>query len=143
MSISMDNGVVIRLRGGPHPATRIFHQEVITVGTAPDCDLVIEAEGFSLPPESVILTLRWQENSYRITTVDPMAGVTRDGEAIAVGDVVHDGDTFYFGATGIRLRVFALSDPEYLAESLRLGADVLAKERPERLASGAASGDYS
>jgi S1-C subfamily serine protease len=136
----MDNGVVIRLGGGPQPATRIFHQEVITVGTAPDCDLVIEAEGFSLPPESVILTLRWQESSYRITTVDPMAGVTRDGEAIAVGDVVHDGDTFYFGATGIRLRVFALSDPEYLAESLRLGAAVLATARPAPLTTGAATG---
>ena len=57
MSISMGNGVVIRLAGVPQPATRIFHQEVISIGTAPDCDVVIEAEGFSLPPESIILTL--------------------------------------------------------------------------------------
>src|SRR5262249_49303884 len=99
MSISMGNGIVIRLAGVRQPTTRIFHQEVISVGTAPDCDVVIEVEGFSMPLESVILTFRRQENSYRITTVDPMAGVTRDGEAVAVGDALSDGDTFYFGET--------------------------------------------
>jgi S1-C subfamily serine protease len=133
MSISMNNGIVIRLAGVPHPATRIFHQEVVTIGAAPDCDVVIDAEGFSLPPESVILTLRWKDNAYRITTVDPMAGVTRDGEAVAIGEALHDGDTFYFGATGIRLRAFALTDPEDITESLRLGAAVLANARPASL----------
>ncbi|HEY7180348.1 MAG TPA: hypothetical protein VIC84_02965, partial [Blastocatellia bacterium] len=68
----MGNGIVIRLAGVPQPATRIFHQEVISIGTAPDCDVVIEAEGFSLPPESIILTLRWKENAFRITTIDAM-----------------------------------------------------------------------
>src|SRR5262245_62107418 len=111
MSISMGNGVVIRLAGVRQPTTRIFHQEVINIGTAADCDMVIEAEGFSLPAESVILTLRRQEVGYRITTMDPMAGVTRDGEAVAVGDALSDGDTFYFGETGIRLRAFALTEP--------------------------------
>src|SRR5262249_17766785 len=137
MSISMDNGVVIRLAGVSQPATRIFHQEVISVGTAPDCDVVIEAEGLSLPPESIILTLRWKENAYRITTIDAMAGVTRDGEAVAVGDAIHDGDTFYFGATGIRLRAFALTDPEEITGSLRLGAAVLANARPTALTTAA------
>jgi len=136
----MGNGVVIRLAGVPQPATRIFHQEVITIGAAPDCDVVIDAEGFSLPPESVILTLRWKDNAYRITTVDAMAGVTRDGEAIAIGDAIHDGDTFYFGATGIRLRAFALTDPEDITESLRLGAAVLANARPVALTATGAAG---
>src|SRR5262245_12069259 len=99
MSISMDNGVVIRLAGVQHPATRIFHQEVVSVGTASDCDVVIEAEVGSLPPDSIILTLRLQENSYRITTIDPTAGVTRDGEVVAIGEALVDGDTFYFGST--------------------------------------------
>lgn len=140
MSISIGNGVVIRLAGVQQPATRIFHQEVISVGTASDCDVVIEAEAFSLPPESVILTLRRKENAYRITTIDPMAGVTRDGEAVAIGDVVQDGDTFYFGATGIRLRAFALTDSEDITDSLRLGTTVLAKARPSTLANATASG---
>jgi len=139
MSISMDNGVVIRLAGVSQPTTRIFHQEVISIGTAPDCDVVIEAEGFSLPPESIILTLRWKENAYRITTIDAMAGVTRDGEAVAVGDAIHDGDTFYFGATGIRLRAFALTDSEEITGTLRLGAAVLANARPAALTSAAAT----
>lgn len=131
----MVNGIVVRLAGVQQPATRIFHQEVISIGTAPDCDLVISPEVFSLPPESVIVMLRRKDGVYRITTVDPMAGVTRDGEAIAVGESLHDGDTFYFGATGIRLRIFALTDPEDTTDSLRLGAAVLASARPEELTS--------
>jgi S1-C subfamily serine protease len=123
----------MRLAGVQHPATRIFHQEAISIGTAPDCDMVIEAEGFSLPPESVILTLRWKDSFYRVTTIDAMAGVTRDGEAVAIGDALHDGDTFYFGATGIRLRAFALTDPEDITDSLRLGTAVLANARPAAL----------
>jgi hypothetical protein len=90
MSISIGNGVVIRLAGVQQPTTRIFHQEVISVGTAPDCDVVIEAEEISLPPESVVLTLRRQDSAYRITTVNPEAGVTRDGEAVAVGEALSD-----------------------------------------------------
>src|SRR5215475_6182857 len=133
MSISMGNGIVIRRAGVQQPTTRIFHQEVISVGTASDCDVVIEAEGLSLPPESVILTLRRQENAYRITTVSPEAGVTRDGEAVAVGEALSDGDTFYFGETGIRLRAFALTDPNDITESLRLGGVVLANARPSAL----------
>ncbi|MCI0525754.1 MAG: serine protease, partial [Acidobacteria bacterium] len=85
-------------------------------------------------------TLRWKENAYRITTVDPMAGVTRDGEAISIGEAIHDGDTFYFGATGIRLRAFALTDTEGIADSLSLGAAVLANARPATLATMAAAG---
>jgi len=139
MSISMGNGVVIRLAGVQQPTTRIFHQEVISVGTAPDCDMVIEAEGFS-PPDSVILTLRRQENAYRITTVSPAAGVTRDGEAVAVGEALSDGDTFYFGETGIRLRAFALTDPDDITESLRLGSVVLANARPSALTTTTTAG---
>ncbi|HEY6403363.1 MAG TPA: hypothetical protein VI479_18215, partial [Blastocatellia bacterium] len=129
----MGNGIVIRLAGVRQPTTRIFHQEVISVGTAADCDVIIEAEEFSLPAESIILTLRRQEAGYRITTMDPMAGVTRDGEAVAIGDALSDGDTFYFGETGIRLRAFALTEPDDITESLRLGVTMLASARPSRV----------
>ncbi|HEX5080808.1 MAG TPA: trypsin-like peptidase domain-containing protein [Blastocatellia bacterium] len=137
----MGNGIVIRLAGVRQPTTRIFHQEVISVGTASDCDVVIEAEGFSLPQEAVILTLRRREEGYRITTVDAMAGVTRDGESVAVGDALSDGDTFYFGETGIRLRAFALTDSGDITESLRLGVTVLANARPSRLTTSVMAGE--
>ncbi len=130
MGNSMVNGIVIRLAGVQQPATRIFHQEIISVGSAPDCDVVINAEGFSLPPESVFLTLRLKDGVYRIATVDPMAGVTRGGEAVAIGEAVHDSDTFFLGATGIRVRVFALTEPEDINESLRVGMAVLESARP-------------
>jgi hypothetical protein len=37
--------------------------------------------------------------------VNPAANVTRRGETVAVGEIIHDGDTFNFGETGIRLRL--------------------------------------
>ncbi len=122
----MNNGIVIRLAGVEQPATQIFHQDVITIGTAPDCDIIVNSDNASLPPEVVLLTLRRRDGAYRLTTVEPMAGITRDGEAIAVGELVDDGDTFYFGASGIRLRFFSLTEAETITESLRLGSAVLA-----------------
>jgi S1-C subfamily serine protease len=125
----MSKGIVIRLAGVEQPATRIFHQDVISIGTAPDCDISVGSENSALPPESVLLTLRRRDGAYRLTTVEPMAGVTRDGEAVAVGEAIQDGDTFFFGATGVRLRFFALSESTELTESLRLGSAVLASAR--------------
>lgn len=121
----MTNGIVIRLAGVTQPATRIFQQEVLTIGTAPDCDICFSVDGHDLPHDIVILTLRLKDGVYRIATIDAMAGVTRDGEAVAIGDPVQDGDTFYFGATGIRVRFFSLTESESLTESLRLGTAVL------------------
>ena len=125
----MNNGIVIRLAGTEQPATRILHQDVISIGTAPDCDINVDSENSALPPEAVLLTLRRRDGAYRLTTVEPMAGITRDGETVAVGEAVQDGDTFYFGATGIRLRFFALSDSAEITESLKLGSAVLASAR--------------
>ena len=133
----MPNGIIIRLAGVQQPITKIFSQEVISIGTAPDCDIFINSEGFSLPPEAVILTLRLRDSQYRISTVEPMAGVTRDGEGVAVGEAVRDGDTFYFGATGIRLRFFALSDEPEFTETLRVGTAVLAGTEPTAMAPAA------
>jgi len=125
----MNNGIVIRLAGVEQPATQIFHQDVITIGTAPDCDIIINSDHSSLPPESILLTLRQREGNYRLTTVEPMAGITRDGEAIAVGELVDDGDTFYLGVTGIRAEFVSLAGAETITDALRLGNAVLATAR--------------
>jgi hypothetical protein len=128
-SSPMTNGIVIRLAGVDQPETRIFHQEVITIGTTSDSDVSFSSGNLGLPPEDVILTLRLRDGVYRISSVDAMAGVTRDGEAVAVGDAIQDGDTIYFGATGIRLRFFAVTEVSDLTESLRLGGAVLSSAR--------------
>lgn len=122
-------GMVIRLAGVEQPETRIFHQDVITVGTAVDCDIYIDVANFSLPPDAVIISLHIQDGGYRISAFEPMAGVIRDGEVVAIGDPILDGDTIYFGTTGIRLRFFALSDDQdigSITQSLKIGNAVLA-----------------
>ncbi len=134
----MMNGIVIRLAGVERPTTRIFHQEVITIGTAVDSDVNFEGGNSGLPPESLILTLRLREGAYRISTLNPGAEVTRDGESVAIGDAIQDGDTLYFGTTGIRLRFFALTGFSY--ESLRLETAALTNVDPADTSIDAARG---
>ena len=123
------NGIVIRLAGTRQPETKLFHQSEITIGTARDCDLWIDPEDTQLPNSSTLVVISLSSDVYRITALDPAAGITRHGELVAVGDPVQDGDTLYFGETGIRLRVFALASQMELAESLQLGTALLAQSR--------------
>ncbi|HKX31782.1 MAG TPA: hypothetical protein VJ302_29120, partial [Blastocatellia bacterium] len=81
---------MIRLAGVKQPATKIFQQEAITIGTSEDCDLTFDAGNQGLPPDAVLLTLRLRDGVYRLSNLDARAGVTRDGEAVAVGDAIED-----------------------------------------------------
>ena len=51
------NGIVIRLAGVRQPETKLFHQSVITIGTAAECDLHIAPEDERLPAEASLLTI--------------------------------------------------------------------------------------
>ncbi len=124
-------GIVIRLAGVEQPETRVFHQQSITIGTSPHCDLSFRDDDFHLPPSAVLMTLQAEDGPYRITELHDEAHVLRDGDAIAIGDAVRDGDTFNFGTTGVRVRFFFLSPDFELAESLQLGTAVLTRSRTE------------
>lgn len=125
-------GLVIRLAGVEQPETRVLHQQVVTIGTSPSCDLSFRDEGGALPPSEVLLTLKADEGKpYRVAEMQESVEVIRDGETVNVGDAIRDGDTFYFGQTGIRLRFFFLSPSFELAESLQLGTAVLTRAQTE------------
>lgn len=129
------SGFVVRLAGVEQPVTKIFNQDVVTIGTTVDCDLVIATGKTDLPVDALLITLQRQNEVYRVATLEPLASVTRGGESVAIGDPIVDGDTFYFGATGVRLRFFFLSETEDLSEtdrltqSLQLGNAVLESTR--------------
>jgi S1-C subfamily serine protease len=141
------NGIVIRLAGVPNPETKVFHQTTITIGTSADCDVWVVPETPAivaavaevssdtlsaqvLPADSMLLTLKLSDGVYRIASLTNEANVQRDGEPVVIGEALHDGDTFHFGATGIRLRIFGLSDEVQLADSLKLGTAMLARVKP-------------
>ncbi|HZS09847.1 MAG TPA: serine protease [Blastocatellia bacterium] len=128
------NGLVIRLAGVEQPETKIFHEDSITIGTSPACDLSFRPEEHhtdELPHSAELLELHSTAGTYRIASMDESVALTRDGELVAVGDSIRDGDTLYFGKTGVRLRFFFLTPTVELAESLQLGTAVLARVRAE------------
>lgn len=124
-------GIVIRLAGVEQPETRVFHQKTITVGTSPSCDLSFRDEDFHFPTSAILLTLSAEEGPYRVAEMHEDAELLRDGESVVIGEAIRDGDTFNFGATGVRLRFFSLSPSYELAESLQLGTAVLTRSRAE------------
>ncbi len=128
------NGLVIRLAGVEQPETRIFENESITVGTAPGCELSFRPEehhAAELPLSAELLELCSTAGTYRVAKLDESVAITRDGELVVVGDSIRDGDTFYFGKSGVRLRFFFLTPTVELAESLQLGTAVLARVHAE------------
>src|SRR4030095_5626737 len=124
------DALVIRLAGIKRPETKVFQQPEISIGTSPECDLHVDADPGMLPENSQLLRISLGSGIYRITAIDPAVAITRHGEVAAIGDPIHDGDTFYFGETGIRLRIFALTDKMELAETLQVGTAVIAHARP-------------
>ncbi len=133
--------VVVRLAGVVQPVTRVFQQETVTIGTATDCDIVIEAGETGLPVDQRMISLRRRDGVYRVEAVSAGIEVTRSGETIAVGEIIQDGDTFFFGATGVRVRFFTLTgemtsdltaDDAPITEKLALGNAVLARAATSR-----------
>ncbi|NBO64056.1 MAG: serine protease, partial [Acidobacteria bacterium] len=122
-------GFVVRLAGVEQPVTKIFNQEIVTIGTSVDCDLVIDARRADLPVDTLLITIHQQGSIFRVATVEPLIDITRGGESIAIGDPITDGDTFYFGVTGIRLRFFFLTTSDGLVQSLKIGNAVLESAR--------------
>jgi hypothetical protein len=138
------SGLVIRLAGVEQPETRIFQEDAITIGTSPACDLSFRPEehhGDELPPSAELLELRATAGTYRVARIEESLVITRDGERVTVGDAIRDGDTYYFGGTGVRLRFFLLSPTIELAESLQLGTAVLTRVRSESQAEAMAAGE--
>lgn len=128
------SGLVIRLAGVEQPETRVFHEESISIGTSPACELSFRPEDHhdqELPLSAELLELRSTAGTYRVAAIHEAVTVIRDGESVMVGDAIRDGDTFYFGQTGVRLRFFFLSPTVELAESLQLGTAVLTRMQTE------------
>ena len=82
------SGFVVRLAGVEQPVTKIFNQDVVTIGTTVDCDLVIASAKTDLPVDSLLITLQRQGEVYRVATLESLAAVTRGGELIAIGDPI-------------------------------------------------------
>ncbi len=89
----MASGLVIHISSGDDRHTEILTDDSVRIGASAGCDLRLRSS--SLPKSAantVLLELSRKNGSYRITGYDPSTAVTLNGEPIAPGSEIRDGD---------------------------------------------------
>src|SRR5256885_8833689 len=91
----MSTGRVIHISSGDDRHTEILTDESVRIGASESCDLRLRSS--SLPKtaaNTVLLELSRANGSYRVTDFDPSLAVTLNGEPVAPGSEIRDGDEF-------------------------------------------------
>jgi serine protease Do len=91
----MATGLVIHISSGEDRHTEILTDDNVRIGASDACDLRIRSS--SLPKtaaNSVLLELTRQNGSYRITDFSTAVPLTLNGEPLAQGAEIRDGDEF-------------------------------------------------
>jgi S1-C subfamily serine protease len=89
----MASGLVIHISSGDDRHTEILTDDIIRIGTSESSDLRLRAS--SLPKtavNAVLLELSRTNGSYRVTSFDPSAALTINGEPPAPASEIEDGD---------------------------------------------------
>jgi S1-C subfamily serine protease len=89
----MATGLVIHISSGDDRHTEILTDDQIRIGACDNCDLRVRSS--SLPKtlaNSVLLELTRANGSYRVASFEQSVPVTLNGELIAAGAEIHDGD---------------------------------------------------
>lgn len=106
----MATGLVIHISSGADKHTEVLTEEHIRIGSCEGCDLRLRAH--DLPserdPNGVVMELTRNKGAYRVTHIDPLLNLTRNGSNLAVGDEIRDGDDVHFKPSGLALQFFPI-----------------------------------
>jgi len=103
----MATGLVIHISSGEDRHTEILTDDSVRIGACETCDLRIRSS--SLPKtaaNSVLLELSRANGSYRVTDFEPSIALTMNGEPVASGSEIRDGDEFRIANSEIVLHFF-------------------------------------
>ena len=103
----MSTGLVIHISSGDDRHTEILTDDQIRIGACDNCDLRLRSS--SLPKElanSVVLELARANGFYRVKSFAPEVPVTLNGDPIAEGAEIRDGDEVRFADGDLLLHFF-------------------------------------
>jgi serine protease Do len=107
----MSTGLVIHISSGDDRHTEILTDENVRIGASESCDLRLRSS--SLPKtaaNTVLLELSRANGSYRVTDFDPSLALTLNGEPVAPGSEIRDGDEFRVKDSELVLHFFPVRD---------------------------------
>jgi S1-C subfamily serine protease len=107
----MATGLVIHISSGEDRHTEILSDDNIRIGACETCDLRLRAS--SLPTSAantVLLELSRKNVSYRVSDFDPTVSLTQNGQPIAVGSEIRDGDEFRLADSDVILHFYPVRD---------------------------------
>lgn len=90
----MATGLVIHITAGADKHTEILTAEHIRIGKSDACELRLRASDLPTTPGAaeVVLEVNRASGVYRVTDFDPLLEITHNGNPIAQGDEIKDGD---------------------------------------------------
>ncbi|HEY6660366.1 MAG TPA: trypsin-like peptidase domain-containing protein [Pyrinomonadaceae bacterium] len=103
----MASGLVIHISSGDDRHTEILTDDSVRIGASESCDLRLRSS--SLPKtaaNTVLLELSRTNGSYRVTDFDPTTALTLNGEPVAPGSEIRDGDEFRITDSELVLHFF-------------------------------------
>jgi serine protease Do len=107
----MSTGLVIHISSGDDRHTEILTDENVRIGGSESCDLRLRSS--SLPKTAtnkVLLELSRTNGSYRVTDFDQSLALTLNGDPVAPGSEIRDGDEFRLKDSELVLHFFPVRD---------------------------------
>src|SRR5215213_3888363 len=103
----MASGLVIHISSGDDRHTEILTDDSVRIGASESCDLRLRSSSLpSTAANNVLLELSRTNGSYRVTGFDPSAALTLNGEPVAPGSEIRDGDEFRIRDSELVLHFF-------------------------------------
>ncbi|MGB7924670.1 MAG: trypsin-like peptidase domain-containing protein [Pyrinomonadaceae bacterium] len=122
----MANGLVIHIVAGTDKQTEVLSTDRIRIGTGEHCDLRLRSS--LLPPPSnksgAVIELARTNGYYRVTDFDPTIEIIHNGERLAAGSKIEDGDEVRIDQSNLLLTFFPVGSLPSLLPGPRLDTHV-------------------
>src|SRR5215213_8254575 len=103
----MASGLVIHISSGDDRHTEILTDDNVRIGASDNCDLRLRSSSLpKIAANTVLLELSRTNGSYRVTGFDPSVALTLNGEPVAPGNEIQDGDEFRINDSELVLQFF-------------------------------------
>lgn len=102
----MASGLVIHIVAGEDKHTEVLSHERIRIGAGESCDLRLRVSSLPVTANGTVLELARSNGNYRVSKFDAALDIRHNGEPVAVGKKITDGDEVRFEETNLALQFF-------------------------------------